>query len=284
MRRILLAVLNLSGWLIFCTCLLYEYHYVSDQKNWTEAQNHCRQDYTDLATIENTTELNQFINVSSVYSIIFWTGLYSKFNWTWSDGYMESEADNRHTVSLKSYLGRHWCMSISQFTYLHFDNCSAEYPFICYNGTQQDPEFTCVNESRNWFSAQSYCRENFTDLATVKNSIQKLKTQNLVPGGNRAWIGLNGYYDLYWSDGSSVESFFWDRFHSIDLNIPMACGLLNRLSNEFILYPCYTTHPFMCDSRSPPSPAGECYCFPVEQRACEMKMLIGFVNVYLKNS
>ncbi|KAK2900235.1 hypothetical protein Q8A73_013364 [Channa argus] len=58
----------------------------------------------------------------------------------------------------------------------------------------------------NWTSAQSYCRQNFTDLATVTNNQQKLMIQNLVPSGEMAWIGLFRDPNFYWSD-QSIFSF-----------------------------------------------------------------------------
>ncbi len=84
-----------SGWHIFSTCLLHQYHYVADRMNWTEAQTYCREKYTDLATIENTEEMNQLINTvsSSGYNSAVWIGPYSKINWRWSDGYNRSGAE-----------------------------------------------------------------------------------------------------------------------------------------------------------------------------------------------
>ncbi|CAB1460145.1 unnamed protein product [Pleuronectes platessa] len=59
MEGIFIGVLCLSGCLTISTCLRHQYHFVSDAKTWSEAQNYCRARYTDLATIENTEEMKK---------------------------------------------------------------------------------------------------------------------------------------------------------------------------------------------------------------------------------
>ncbi|KAG8014417.1 L-selectin, partial [Nibea albiflora] len=73
-----------SGWHIFSSCLPHQYHFVADPMNWTEAQTYCRQTYTDLATIENSEEMQQLINtVSSSQRISdVWIGVYSNVSWS----------------------------------------------------------------------------------------------------------------------------------------------------------------------------------------------------------
>ncbi|XP_042258031.1 L-selectin-like [Thunnus maccoyii] len=136
MERILLGVLYLSGWSIFSTCRLHQYHFVAEPMNWTEAQTYCRETYTDLVTIENTEDMNQLINTvsSAGYNSQVWIGLYRVIDWKWSDGYR----------------GR----------------------------TQLDPQFVFVNQPMNWSNAQRYCRENFIDLATVRNDTESQEFQN----------------------------------------------------------------------------------------------------------
>uniref|UniRef100_A0A3B4AKV3 C-type lectin domain-containing protein n=1 Tax=Periophthalmus magnuspinnatus TaxID=409849 RepID=A0A3B4AKV3_9GOBI len=76
--------------------VLYEYTLINIALNWTEAQQYCRQHYTDLATfwslgdhhtdlamIEDETEDSA---VSSLYpGAHVWIGLYRE-PWRWSDG------------------------------------------------------------------------------------------------------------------------------------------------------------------------------------------------------
>uniref|UniRef100_A0A3P8TI61 C-type lectin domain-containing protein n=1 Tax=Amphiprion percula TaxID=161767 RepID=A0A3P8TI61_AMPPE len=64
---------------------------------WNEAQTYCRQKYTDLATMESATVMNQLQRLlsSSGHNSGVWFGLYSKINWKWSDGFTGSGAEYR---------------------------------------------------------------------------------------------------------------------------------------------------------------------------------------------
>ncbi|XP_044198489.1 snaclec echicetin subunit beta-like [Thunnus albacares] len=167
----------LTGWSIFSTCRLHQYHFVAELMNWTEAQTYCRETYTDLVTIENTEDMNQLINTvpSAGNNSQVWIGLYRVIDWKWSDGYRGSGAEYRNWAS-------------DQPNSFFLNNLSA--------GTQLDPQFVFVNQEMSWFDAQRYCRENFIDLATVRNDAENQEVENWVPSGDYAWIGL--YRDPDW--------------------------------------------------------------------------------------
>ncbi|KAL0162988.1 hypothetical protein M9458_042384, partial [Cirrhinus mrigala] len=84
------------------TSSAHRYHFVNESKTWTEAQRYCRQNYTDLATIDNMEEMNRLINtVNGSYNGLAWIGLYGDVNsWRWSlednDFYQEGERDFRN--------------------------------------------------------------------------------------------------------------------------------------------------------------------------------------------
>ena len=107
--------------------------------SWTEAQTYCREKYTDLATIENTEEMNQLISTvsSAGHSSEVWIGLYSKINWRWSDGYTGTGAEYRNWASGHPYFYHsydYFCimMDISS-PWINYV-CSSSYPFVCNNG------------------------------------------------------------------------------------------------------------------------------------------------------
>ncbi|XP_068569917.1 secretory phospholipase A2 receptor-like [Cebidichthys violaceus] len=258
MERIWLGVVFLSGWNI-SMCLLHQYHYVAEPKTWTEAQLHCRETYKDLATIENIEEVNQLVNtVSSLgYNDDVWIGLFSVIDWRWSNGSSgsgseyrkwENQADNEPDFA--SY--NQFCVNIGDTGRWWDDNCKLLYPFICYNGQQLDPEFVFVNQRMDWFSAQRYCRENFIDLATVRNDTENQKIQSLLPGGDWAWIGLFRDPHIYWSDGSGYTFSYLTPGSNTIGSMTRLCSYADlRISGKWRLWSCETRLPFVCYSVPP---------------------------------
>ncbi|XP_058624901.1 C-type lectin 1-like [Onychostoma macrolepis] len=73
-------------------------------------------------------------------------------------------------------------------------------------------EFIYVSSSVNWTTAQKYCRQHYTDLATIDDHADHdtlLKTAGM---GN-VWLGLyrtTGSGVFVWSDGSSSSFRLWE--------------------------------------------------------------------------
>uniref|UniRef100_A0A3P9JIA3 C-type lectin domain-containing protein n=1 Tax=Oryzias latipes TaxID=8090 RepID=A0A3P9JIA3_ORYLA len=70
---------------------------------------------------------------------------------------------------------------------------------------EQNPEFIFVNEIMNWSSAQRHCRQNFTDLASVRNDTDWQTIYGLVPINQNLWIGVYRDSNISWSDGSNFS-------------------------------------------------------------------------------
>uniref|UniRef100_A0A667WH85 C-type lectin domain-containing protein n=1 Tax=Myripristis murdjan TaxID=586833 RepID=A0A667WH85_9TELE len=199
--------------------------FVEEGKTWSEAQSHCRQNYTDLASVRNLAaneEIRGLISNSS------WIGLF-RDTWKWSDGstmsfskwyYNQPEGGDEHCVV--SLRGK-W----------HDYLCSRRFYFVCY-------------------SAQSYCRQHYTDLATVSSEEDVVKLNDVV-GSHPSWIGL--YYDInswrwslqnksYYGEGEA-EFRMWasgqpDNYYSDEYCVVMTT------EGQWGGHLCSHTHPFIC--------------------------------------
>ncbi|XP_071389064.1 fibronectin-like [Centroberyx affinis] len=215
-----LLILLLTGALVnVASAQSRQYHFVSTQVNWTTAQSFCRETYTDLATIENTADLSAVNSTTSSYAGKAWIGLYDDLvnSWRWSlndssfYGEGETEFRNWYISQPNNLRGQQYCVEL--FTGSPFfgtwgdTECSTTRPFVCYNGTVDgNITFVKVRDQKNWTEAQRYCRENYVDLASVRN-----RTENdlitALAGVDFVWIGL--YRDKLWSDGSTSLFRHW---------------------------------------------------------------------------
>ena len=67
--------------------------------------------------------------------------------------------------------------------------------------------FILITTTMSWTEAQSYCRERYTDLATVRNEAENQEVKDLADG-QQVWIGL--FRDSWkWSDGSKSSFRYW---------------------------------------------------------------------------
>ncbi|KAM3590489.1 uncharacterized protein V6R79_010924 [Siganus canaliculatus] len=250
MGRILLGLLCVSGWTI-SSCLLHQYHFVPEQMNWTEAQTHCRQKYTDLANIDNSEEmklLNDTVLSSGLNSDV-WIGLYTHIDWKWSDGYNGSGAEYRrwnHTEPNNN--DGELCVVMGGDNETWWDrSCSVAQHFFCYNGTSQDPVFKHEAAYLPWSDAQSYCRENYTDLVTVRSDEEWKNILSVIGRGEFHWIGLFREKNHLWSDGSKSSFTYWGGSSppAGERNVLCAAADLQD-SGKWKFLSCDTTLPSVC--------------------------------------
>uniref|UniRef100_A0AAZ1XB69 C-type lectin domain-containing protein n=1 Tax=Oreochromis aureus TaxID=47969 RepID=A0AAZ1XB69_OREAU len=120
--------------------------------------------------------------------------------------------------------------------------------FICYDemkkGTQR---FYLIETFMNWTQAQSYCRSQYTDLASGLNQVDGEEMKALFIGRKMSvWVGL--FRDSWrWSDGSNFSFRYWDMqlFNDKQNNKTCAMTLLNR-SGKWSSDECDKKKPFFC--------------------------------------
>ncbi|XP_077088897.1 macrophage mannose receptor 1-like [Siphateles boraxobius] len=214
----------------------HQYHFVNESKTWTEAQRYCRENYTDLATIDNMEEMNSLINtVNGSYNGSAWIGLYDDVNsWRWSlennNFYQEGERDFRNWYhEPNNNVGNELCVYMDHNGNWYDSSCENYYTFVCYDGRENaSQKYVVVYEGRTWTGAQSYCREKYTDLASVSNETERQQIMSIVHYyyyyyygyfyGYNMWIGL--HRNRLWSDQSSSSFTYWLPYTPWDVSQP----------------------------------------------------------------
>ncbi|XP_063048674.1 macrophage mannose receptor 1-like, partial [Engraulis encrasicolus] len=163
-------------------------HVVKEEKTWAAAQQYCRENFTDLATIDNMTQMREIkremqdAGVGEGWRV--WIGLKygGSLKWQWSladEGfYGENETEFRNWNT----------------------------------GHNSTHPYVLVQEWKTWRDAQRYCRDEYTDLASLRNQTEndKIYSDILSGLGNKSypWIGL--FRDAWeWSDGSNSSFRHW---------------------------------------------------------------------------
>ncbi|XP_041723751.1 C-type lectin 1-like [Coregonus clupeaformis] len=95
-----------------------------------------------------------------------------------------------------------------------------------------------------WEEGQSYCRQHYTDMASVRNLAESQKIGNVLAKGSWAWIGL--FRDWSWSDQSN-SLFRHCRSGTPNNHYGNYVSVFDK-SRELADYTCETELPFCCYS------------------------------------
>nr|XP_055062700.1 macrophage mannose receptor 1-like [Misgurnus anguillicaudatus] len=191
-------------------CSQRRYHHININMNWTEAQIYCRENYTDLATVNNMNDMNELMNKvknSGVKNndVRVWIGLKNTgvYKWKWSMG---------HTVNYTNWENRlpkdeNKCGYMRNGTW-HLKGCNEYLSFICYN--ESSKEYIYEKSHKTWREAQSSCRDHHTDLTSVRNKTENEQIKTIINNNDdEVWIGL--FSDSWeWSDNSNSTFRYWN--------------------------------------------------------------------------
>ncbi|XP_056605095.1 C-type mannose receptor 2-like [Triplophysa dalaica] len=182
-------------------CIQRHYHCINMNKTWTEAQRYCRENYTDLATVNNINDMNELMKTVNNNQKV-WIGLKRTDEWKWSLGdpvkYLNWETgpstDTNNCAVMRNGKWRQ-------------QKCNVPSQFICYNG---DKAYIIETSYKTWREAQSFCRQYHTDLITVRNQTDKQLIHNIINNPDTSvWIGL--FRDSWeWSDNTDSGFRYWD--------------------------------------------------------------------------
>uniref|UniRef100_A0A8C1J2M3 C-type lectin domain-containing protein n=1 Tax=Cyprinus carpio TaxID=7962 RepID=A0A8C1J2M3_CYPCA len=95
-----------------------------------------------------------------------------------------------------------------------------------------------------WTDAQSYCRQNYTDLPTIHNSEQNNQINQILLSGYYIWIGL--FLDSWeWSDKWSLFFRHWAAGQPSQRSGDCV-GMSKTNSGRWAQYSCDLQSPFIC--------------------------------------
>uniref|UniRef100_H2ZSE3 C-type lectin domain-containing protein n=1 Tax=Latimeria chalumnae TaxID=7897 RepID=H2ZSE3_LATCH len=186
-----------------------EYHISSDERSWFEALEICRRDYTDLTRIHSPEQLQEI--QSKIGNKKVWIGLY-RDEWLWSNrkpalfqdwgqGEPNSGGNNENCAGLQFDNNR-------DGKWINFQ-CTDSFPFLCYqDNLSTGRQYHFIQEEKTWFEALEICRENYTDLVSVRSQ-KELKEIKTISGITAIWIGL--YRNVWqWSNGDPALFQNWN--------------------------------------------------------------------------
>ncbi|XP_067301518.1 C-type mannose receptor 2-like isoform X2 [Pseudorasbora parva] len=111
------------------------------------------------------------------------------------------------------------------------------------------------NQNLNWTEAQKYCRDNYTDLATITNTQDQNEAELVMNGGpNSVWIGLRSTKDS-WIWSLSNLTFYTEnefQYRNWEPGQPQGdgnCAFMNN-NGHWHDITCTSTMPFICYNAS----------------------------------
>nr|XP_043890095.1 early activation antigen CD69-like [Solea senegalensis] len=234
-----------------------QYFYINKPMTWYQAQNYCRQHYTDLATFESHDDISMLEPTFSYSSA--WIGLFDdpkswKENlgndhnsWRWS------ETGQTGKTTFKAWASREpsfWnaqeaCVIMNTNGNWVDTNCDETLTFVCYTVTHQSEKvYHLIPTMKSWNSAQQYCRENYRDLAMIENAEESAKVLSKI-GGQTSWIGLYRV-PWTWSDRSHSSFKNWNDNEPTNSKFIENCVLEDWPHHKWNDIPCSMMWPFIC--------------------------------------
>ncbi|XP_017259836.2 macrophage mannose receptor 1 isoform X2 [Kryptolebias marmoratus] len=249
-RGLVFLLLLISGCLLLrdvrSEYTVRRFKYMSLMKTWNEAQSYCREEFSDLATIQNSDNITEAKQVAGIPKV--WIGLFNG-SWKWSQ---EENQDISSSIWYQNwYLNEPQednCVMFRNDGFWFTKDCGNQYKFVCYNALLG--AHVLVEQEMTWSDAQAYCRSQYTDLSSIKNGIDNgFVFSAIFLKASPVWIGLHRS-TWVWSDNSSVSFRAW----GFQLKTETGdCVLMDLLSGTWLWKPCSEEHYFLCQIDIRPS-------------------------------
>uniref|UniRef100_A0A4W4EEZ8 C-type lectin domain-containing protein n=1 Tax=Electrophorus electricus TaxID=8005 RepID=A0A4W4EEZ8_ELEEL len=193
-----------------------QFIYVGLSMSWMEAQSYCRDQYVDLVTLNDMGDV-ELLKVYTKSTSDTWIGLKRapQLSWGWSAGentlldYSAWDEGEPGNSSLPNRLCGAMCFG--SWSSL---NCSTPLNFCMFVSV-------C-----SWPDAQVFCRNSYTDLATIGSPLEQTQVSSLLTTADTVWVGL--FADSWvWSDEGSSSFRYWKTDNMQSLSDTSDCAVMD---------------------------------------------------------
>ncbi|XP_050969689.1 macrophage mannose receptor 1-like [Labeo rohita] len=246
MEQRLIRFFLLSGLLSVILCVSRQYILIKEYKTWDEAQDYCRQNYIDLATVQTDEEWSEVDKLRNEIQFYIWIGLYDDVDtWRWSFQnenvtFLGWDSDQPNNLN-----GKQYCVNLRTTGYWWDEACDLLCSVFCQSGEGQPVLVT--DPVMSWNDAQNYCRENDTDLFTIRNVDVNQQLTTMIKGHTCAWIGL--FRDSWkWSGQNDTSSSLrWAAGQPDNFYGGESCAALDNRA-QIADESCSTLYYFLCQA------------------------------------
>ncbi|XP_048826108.1 putative C-type lectin domain family 20 member A [Brienomyrus brachyistius] len=225
---------SMTGYFICYTAPTYEdginatwnFTWINQHRNWSDAQSYCRYNYTDLATVRNK-EDNDLIHKIVPSQTWAWIGLFQD-TWEWSD--LSNSSFRNWKNGRNDNVGN--ACALAQVTWpgtWDVTPCDEKHPFICY-----DDNLILVNSSMTWNKALNYCRTHHSDLVSVHNEeIQYWVSRRAKKAStDHVWLGLRFSCSLNFWFWVSAENVCYQKWAPNNISKSNLCGTTGAVQSK----------------------------------------------------
>ncbi|RVE55581.1 hypothetical protein OJAV_G00234910 [Oryzias javanicus] len=165
------------------------YVFVNNAMNWSSAQRYCRQNFTDLVTVQTATVWTNIRNAVSP-NRISWIGLSRDSSLSWSDGsnffFYQKPTDLSHWPGMISHTcGYQYVNDINRW-YIH--TCAYKFPVVCYELQEVKKRVVKLRLT----ASSSDILNNSTVKAELLEKLQGKLEENGVTGVELKWRQTDG--------------------------------------------------------------------------------------------
>ncbi|XP_069047409.1 macrophage mannose receptor 1-like [Lepisosteus oculatus] len=223
------------------------YTLVLQPMSWSAAREHCRQNHTDLVSVQDRSE-NAAVSARAQGSV-FWIGLFNE-PWKWADG-ANATYRNWRRYSPDNNDGKQKCTVLNL---AGADNgtwndktCSEQRPFFCQDDVR---DLILVRENRSWEEALDFCRSHYSDLTSIVSAKEQVAA--LRAAGTQSeyvWLGLrqslvSGAW--FWVNREPLGYEAWGQGGQPQCPLSSHCGAMSARTQLWTDLPCDLRLSFIC--------------------------------------